>query len=195
MAKKEIVNNLKIKLHRLKELESSKTYGCGILNDYTNDLARYLNELKNSTITLPPILDPYKHSAVGGGPSVTETRVLNELINKYSEILTTLNPNHTQSLLSEVKETSGLFKFINIAIIISCSTLFYNVGKDTNNGIKESLQNHNIQLKDTIENQNNIIQSNKITIDRLSKTNELNTKLIENQESSIDSLKNLIQKK
>lgn len=186
MTKKQLIRVLKDKLKGLEELNKNQTHRCYILNEYSKDLARFLNESNIDNIDVPPQLDPYKHSIAGGGPSTSETNVLNELISKYGELLALINPK--KSFFSQFRETSGIFKLINFGTIISFCLFSYYLGRDTNNGAIEKLKIINNDLVDSVSHLNQKSVDGQKLIDSLQNIIIFDKKLLQEKSEIIDNL-------
>lgn len=151
--RKKDVTKFKVKLVRLKELEKSRVYKYQVLNDFSKFLNQSLQDLKIDSIAPVRILGE-GNSALGAGPSHTETSILHELINKYSEILTEIDHNHGISIIHEFKETSGRLKAIasvfNLALLLGCANLFYGLGKDAGMSIESKKKNSSQVLESNL---------------------------------------------
>lgn len=144
LSKKELAQ-LSDKLNRLHILGKSNNYQFETLNSYSN----FINSIISKhalTITSIAILGKGDSAYLGGVPSTTEVKTMNELISKYSEILI----EHTPKSLKIFFSGNKIFNFLTVAAIIGLIGLFYNIGKDTNNGMIEILTNENKLLTDTI---------------------------------------------
>ncbi|NOQ28105.1 MAG: hypothetical protein GQ564_22305 [Bacteroidales bacterium] len=96
-----------------------------------NQYAEHLNEAKQK-LRLKSI-DNIQLLAVGDSnfafmPTRNESGKKAELITKYSEALTEINPYL-------IKESYSIFKYINVAIILATGILFFNIGRRNNNNI------------------------------------------------------------
>jgi len=183
MSKKVLVEQLKVKLDRLKQLEKSETYQHSTLNPYANYLNDTLDALKINAIGKVRLLTSSDNSFASSGPSTTEIAIMNELISKYSDILIFINPDHGKAIIHEFKDLSNRFKLlaggINLAVLFACGTFFYNQGKDYGNSSKEiqvkeiASQTDTIRmLRDTIY----TIQKKTIIASKIDTSQKMNSK-------------------
>jgi hypothetical protein len=186
MSKKQILINLKVKLNRLKELEISNNYQFTTLNTYAIFLNSAIAQLNLRLVDQIATLGPGSSQTASTKPSNVEIAKMNEIINKYSEAITEINPNDGISIINQFKQTSGKMKVIifgiNIALVLACGKLFYSIGVDIGNNDKNTLlktistKEHEINKlymqKDSL---NKIIINTQLspTVDSLKKENPL----------------------
>lgn len=153
--KKRIVVNLQVKLNRLRQLETQKNFQYGSLNDFSIFLNNVLSNINIDSISKISLLNKNDSAFLGTVPSNVEIEKLNELINKYSEALTFINPNHGKSIIGEFKEISNRFKWItgiiNLSLLIGVASLFYNIGSKQSNNINADLSKKIIEQKNEIK--------------------------------------------
>ena len=195
MSKKRTTANLRVKLNRLRQLEESNQYQYRTLNEYANYLNQVINDLNLHTVNQIQQLGPGQTAAMGTQPSNSEREKLNEIINKYSEALTEINPNHGQSIINEFKETTNKFKLIvlgiNIALLISCGRLFYTIGLKDGNNQKDALNQQLIEKQEEIK----ILQQKVDSLDEAHQGKKNKTNIHESEIStSQDSTKNELNK-
>ncbi|MCB2194418.1 MAG: hypothetical protein KQH79_01085 [Bacteroidetes bacterium] len=155
MSKKRTVSSLRVKLNRLRQLEESNSYQYQTLNDYAEYLNTIIDELNLTTVVQIQHLGPGQSIAIGSEPSNSEREKMNEIISKYSEVLTEINPSHGQSIINEFKEASSNIKRavlgINLALLIACAGLFYRIGVNAGENEKDVLNNQNVEKTEEIK--------------------------------------------
>jgi hypothetical protein len=126
MKKMKRITDLKIKFKDLKQVDNNLKYES--LNQYAN----YLNDAKQK-LRLKSFDDVLLLSEGDSNfaimPTRTELGKKAELITRYSDALAEINPY----LIKEFKESSSIFKFVNVATILATGILFFNIGRRNNN--------------------------------------------------------------
>lgn len=140
MKKKKIVADLKIKLNDLKNNDKIKYEG---LNDFSKSLNDFIEKL-NLQFVKEVVCLHSGQSNYSLNPSTTESSKRIELINRYSEALTEINPNHGKNILTEFKESSSIFKLVNISVIISSGILFFAIGNSVGNNKESDIKDKSV---------------------------------------------------
>jgi hypothetical protein len=126
MKKMKRITDLKIKFTDLKQVDNNLKY------ESLNQYAMYLNDAK-SKLRLKSFDDVILLSEADSNFAIMPTRSESckkaELINKYTDALAEINPY----LVKEFKESSPVFKYINMATILATGILFFNIGRRNNN--------------------------------------------------------------
>ena len=125
MKKMKRITDLKIKLNDLKQIDNNLKYES--LNQYAENLNDAKNKLRLRSFDSVQLLSE-GDSNFAIVPTRTESGKKVELITKYSEALTEINPY----LIREFKESSSIFKYVNIATILATGILFFNIGRKNN---------------------------------------------------------------
>lgn len=127
MNKKKILADFKIKLTDLKINDQLKYES---LNHFANYLNKAIDNLGLQDVDKVNLLNSGQ-SNYSSTPTTSEAAKRVELINIYSEALTEINPNLGKNILVQFKESSTVFKLVNISVIIAIAGLFWTIGKDT----------------------------------------------------------------
>ena len=166
MKRKKIIADIKIKLNDLKKDDSLKYESLNQYSEYLNKAKSNLNlEHFENVVLLSDGESNYSKT-----PTNIESAKRNELINKYSEALTEINPNYGNNILQEFKQSSSIFKLVNIGFIISAGILFFAIGKEFSNQNTIPVKSHEKQidsLKALVGNQNDKIEKQDFKIDSL----------------------------
>ena len=123
MKKMKRITDLKIKFKDLKQVDNNLKYeSLNQYADYLNDAKRKLRLRSFDNIQL--LSEGDSNFAIM--PTRTESGKKAVLITKYSDALTEISPYL-------IKESSSIFKYVNVATVLATGILFFNVGRRNNN--------------------------------------------------------------